>query len=149
MAKTKTQDEIVQDLFDKVQAKKLAIAKAEKPNWNTSGSFGYSPNSAHDRTNIQTLTDTRKLVEMYAFLTEREDRFETAASELGVKADFSWMGFTAAEWKSDMVTRVNQIQLQEKRKELNVLEARLSGLISPELKQKMELEAIQALLADQ
>lgn len=148
MAKTKTQDELVQELFDKVQTKKLAIQKAEKPNWNTSCSFGFSPNSAHDRTNIQTVTDVRKLVEMHAFITEREERFETSAEELGVSEKFSWMGFTADEWKSDMATRVDMIQLQAKRKELNDLEARLSTLISPELKAKMELAAISNLLAD-
>ena len=56
MAKTTT-DEKVKQLFDLVQEKKLAIEKAERPCWETSGNFGYSANSGHDRVNIQTVTD--------------------------------------------------------------------------------------------
>jgi hypothetical protein len=41
---------------------------------------------------------------------------------------------------------VNQISVQEKRKELAELESRLNAIISPELKSQMELEAIAELL---
>jgi hypothetical protein len=141
-----TTDEKVKALFISVQEKKLAIEKAERPCWKTSGNFGYSSNSAHDRTNIQTLTDTRKLVEMLAFLLERKEKSENAASELGVNYNFTWLGFTVDEWKSDFQTRVNQISIQEKRKELAEIEARLNAIISPELKAQMELDAISELL---
>jgi hypothetical protein len=141
-----TTDEKVKALFISVQEKKLAIEKAERPCWKTSGNFGYSSNSAHDRTNIQTLTDTRKLVEMLSFLLERKEKSESAASELGVNYNFTWLGFTVDEWKSDFQTRVNQISIQEKRKELAEIEARLNAIISPELKAQMELDAISELL---
>ena len=146
--KTKTTDEKVKDLFNLVRAKKLAIEKAEKPCWNTSGSFGYSANSAHDRVNVQTLTDQRKIVEMYAFLIDRQEKSEKAAQELGVPYTFTWLGFTVDEWKSDFQTRVNQNSIQEKRKELASIEARLNSIITPELKAIMELEAISSLLGD-
>ena len=129
-----------------VQSKKLAIEKAERPCWKTSGDFGYSANSAHDRTSIPTVTDVRKLVEMYAFLMERRDKSESAAKELGVEYNFTWLGFSVDEWKEDFQTRVNQISVQEKRKELAELESRLNAIISPELKSQMELEAIAELL---
>lgn len=147
--KTKTTDEKVKDLFNLVRAKKLAIEKAEKPCWNTSGSFGYSANSAHDRVNVQTLTDQRKIVEMYAFLIDRQEKSEKAAQELGVPYTFTWLGFNVDEWKSDFQTRVNQISIQEKRKELATIEARLNSIISPELRATMELEAISDLLGDE
>jgi len=51
------------------------------------------------------------------------------------------------EWKDDFQTRVNQISVQEKRKELAELESRLNAIISPELKAQMELEAIEKLLS--
>ena len=146
MATTKSTDEKVKELFQSVQAKKLAIEKAEKPCWNTSGNFGYSANSAHDRINIQTCADPRKLVEMLAFLTERESQSEAAAKKLGVKYSFTWLGFKVEEWESDFQTRVDQISIQEKRKELAEIEARLNAIISPELKAQMELEAISELL---
>lgn len=143
---TNVTDQKVKELFDLVQNKKLAIEKAERPCWKTSGNFGYSANSAHDRTQIATITDVRKIVEMYAFLTERKDRSESAAKDLGVDYKFTWLGFTVEEWKEDFQTRVNQISIQEKRKELAEIEARLNAIISPELKAQMELEAISKLL---
>lgn len=147
--KAKTTDELVKQLFDQVQEKKLVIEKAERPCWQTNGNFGYSANSAHDRTNVQTLTDTRKIVDMLAFLIDRKEKSEKAAEELGVKYNFTWLGFTVDEWKSDFQTRVNQISLQEKRKELAEIEARLNAIISPELKAQMELEALTTLLNKQ
>ena len=143
----KTTDEKVKELFAKVQEKKLAIEKAERPCWNTSGQFGFSANSAHDRVNVQTLTDSRKLVEMLAFLNDRKKNIDSAAEELGLdKKGFTWLGFTLDEWKSDFLTRVSQLSIQEKRKELNELEARLNTIISPELRAQMELEEISKLL---
>lgn len=142
----KTTDDKVKELFDLVQTKKLAIEKAQKPCWNTSGSFGYSVNSAHDRINIQTVTDLRKLVDIYAFLIDRKEKSEVSASELGVDYKFSWLGFSVDEWKSDIQTRVDQISIQEKRKELSEIESRLNTIISPELKTQMELELLTKLL---
>lgn len=143
----KNTDEMVKELFQKVQAKKNAIEKAEKPVWNA-GSFGYSTSSAHDRTDVKIVSDVRKLIEMYAFLIERESNYIIAATELGADNKFTWLGFTADEWKSDFKTRSMQLNIQKERKTLQELEVRLNGLISPELKAQMELEAISALLAD-
>jgi hypothetical protein len=41
MAKVKTADEVVQDLVLIVKQKREEIAKAERPNWITNGSFKY------------------------------------------------------------------------------------------------------------
>ena len=149
MENKKTTDELVKELFDSVQEKKLAIEKAERPCWKTSGVFGFSSNSAHDRVTIATVTDVRKIVEMYAFLVDRKEKSEKAADDLGVKYSFTWLGFDIDEWKSDFLTRVNMITIQEKRKELAEIEARLNAIISPELKAKMELEVLTALLGKQ
>lgn len=145
--KVKTQDDLVKELFDKVQARKLEVEKAERPQWVTGGLFGYNAHSAHDRTDIKTITDQRKLVDILAFLKERSKSTMEAAESLGASYEFKWLGFTLEEWVSDIKLRFDQITLQTKRKELNDLEARLNTLISPELKAKMELEAIQAALA--
>ena len=145
-ASVKTTDEMTKELFQTVQIKKVALANAEKPFWNTSGMFGYSPNNSHDRIDIKTITDVRKLVEIYAFLTERENGYNEASSQLGVDKTFSWMGFSANEWKQDLAIRVDQLNFQTKRKEFNDLENRLNAILSPEVKVQMELEAISELL---
>lgn len=139
-------DDKVKLLFDTVQEKKLAIEQAEKPCWETSCLFGFSANSAHDRNDIRTLTDLRKIVDMYAFLIDRKEKSEKSAKELNVEYEFSWLGFKIDEWKKDFQTRVNQISIKEKVKELAEIESRLNAIISPELKAKMELEAISNLL---
>jgi molybdenum-dependent DNA-binding transcriptional regulator ModE len=77
---------------------------------------------------------------------DRKDKSESAAKDLGVEYNFTWLGFSVDEWKEDFQTRVNQISVQEKRKELAELESRLNAIISPELKAQMELEAIAELL---
>jgi hypothetical protein len=147
--KAKTTDELVKELFNEVQGKKLAIEKAERPCWLTNGNFGYSANSAHDRANVQTLNEPRKIVDMLAFLIDRKEKSQKASEELGVKYNFTWLGFTVEEWKSDFQTRINQISIQEKRKELAEIEARLNAIISPELKAQMELEILTDLLSNQ
>lgn len=142
----KTTDDKVKELFLLVQSKKLEIEKAEKPCWETSCNFGYSASSAHDRVDVRTVTDVRKLVDMYSFLLDRKEKSEKAAEELGVKYEFTWLGFKNEEWKNDFLTRISQITIQEKRKELSTVEARLNSIISPELKAQMELEEITKIL---
>jgi hypothetical protein len=146
---TKTQEKVVRELFDKVQAKKVAIGKAEKPCWQTNGNFGYSANSAHDRINVMTATNQSKIVDMLAFLIDRQEKSERAAKELGVTYAFTWLGFTLDEWKSDFQMRIDQLQIQEKRKELSELEARLVALpMFAALKEEMELESLQSLVGN-
>jgi len=142
----KTQDELVKELFTKVQARKEAIGKAEKPNWETNCSFGYSPGNANDRINIATVTDTRKLVEIYSFLLGKQEHFDKANAALGLNGKFTWQNFSIEEWKNDLQVRVDQLVLQTKKAELNELERKLDALISPELKREMELATIAALL---
>lgn len=138
-------DKRVLKLFKDVQERQVAIQKAEKSCWETSTSFSYNPNSAHDRTDIRTVTDTRKLIEMYSFLKAREAGVVEAAEELGIKDyKFTWMGYHLSEWLNDFRTRINQIQIKEKKAELIKLETKLNQIMSPELKAKLELEAIEA-----
>lgn len=143
---TSSQDAMILELFNKVQEKKLLIEKAEKPNWQTSGNFRYSQDSAHNSINIQILTDVRKLVEIYAFILSRSNDHNQANEDLGTEVKFTWLSFSADEWKSDITTRINQLSIQNKRKELAEYEARLNTLISPEMKRQFELEAIKKAL---
>ncbi|HEY4065166.1 MAG TPA: hypothetical protein VGM30_24860 [Puia sp.] len=146
MTTTSNQDELVQELLKKVQEKKKTLEEAVKPNWLTGGIFGFSANSAHDRSDIKLIVDTGKLVEMYGFLITRKEKADQAAKELDVVYNFKWLGFTADEWKNDIQARINQLQLHFKRSALADLESRLNAQVSPELRSAMELEAIGAAL---
>lgn len=141
----KTTDQIVKELFDKLQAKKAEVANAEKPHYITGGIFRYSDtNSA--ATDIMTVSDERKLVSILAFLKEREKSYNEAAAELNVKSPFTWLGFSVEDWKKDILTRVSILQLAQRRRELSDLEKRVDDIISPELKRSMEIEALKAIL---
>lgn len=141
---TKT-DKQVQELFEIVQQKKSAIVKAEKPNWQTNCSFGYDKNSS-SRMNIQVVNDIDELTEMLAFLLRKERSHYEASEILGVESQFKWLGFTFEQWKSDIQTRIDKIQISKKKQELEQLESRLGLLISPELRAEMELAEITKIL---
>jgi hypothetical protein len=140
---TKT-DEQVQLLFNVVQQKKAEIAKIEKPNWKTNSSFRWDENNPSTSFNIQVVAEAKILVNALAKLNSMCVESEKAALELGVENyKFEYLGFSLGEWKSDFKTRVDKINITKKKNELNALEARLNSLISPELRNQMELEAIQ------
>ena len=143
-----TQDEQVQKLFKIVQEKKAEIAKTEKPSWETTCSFRFNPTSAAEDTNIQTVNNVADLVRIAAFLIEKEAAHQKANEALGTSVKFNWIGFSLAAWLTDLKTRVNKVEIAKKKKELETLETRLNALVSPEMRRKMELEEITALLKE-
>lgn len=138
-------DKLVQDLFKVVQTKKAEIAKAEKPNWVTNCSFRYNKESSAT-TNIQVCADIDELVNIIGFLCVHKKGHDEAQEFLGTDKTFKWLGFTIDEWKTDVKTRIDKIQIGNKKKELELLESRLDKLVSPELKAQLELEEISKLL---
>jgi hypothetical protein len=141
----KEMDKAVQQLFEVVQKKKAEIAKAEKPNWLTNCSFRYNKESSNS-TNIQVCSDVNELITILGFLIGKQNEFNLAKEVLGVTNTFNWVGFTLEEWTNDIRTRIDKIQITNKKKELEQLELRLDKLISPELKASMELDEIKKLL---
>lgn len=144
--KVLTHDEKVQLLFDKLQAKKAEVENAMKPQYVTGGQFRYSE-SMSAPIDIVTVRDERKLVEILTFLKERSEKYASASEELGVEANFTWLGFTVEEWTIDLKTRVSILQLAKRKAELKELEERVNAIVSPELRRKMEVEALEKLLA--
>jgi len=135
-------DTEIQRLFDIVQDKKREIAIAEKPSWKTNCSFRNSKENAGNSTNIQIIVDIEELISILSFLMEKEYFFNKAAEEIGVKNKFKWLGFTLEDWKQDIKTRISKIEISKKKKELEEYEERLNKVLSPELRQKLEIEAI-------
>jgi hypothetical protein len=134
-------DKKVQALISMVNEKRDEIKKASKPNWITNCSFRYTEDRA-EGFNIQTITDTSKLVHALAFLKTREGAFDEAAAELGTKDKFDWLGYSVEDWTTDFQTRITKVNITKKKKELALLESRLDKIISPELKAQMEIDAI-------
>lgn len=142
MAKAVAVDqEKVQALFDVVQKQKKEISKAEKPNWLTNCSFSYDKGTSN-RINIRTVTDVNEIASILAFIIGREKDVVEASKILGIEAEFEWLGFTKEDWVNDLKTRVTQIQLTKRKKELEQYEARLNGLVSQEVRDAMDLAEI-------
>ena len=140
---TLTRDERVLALFEKLQSKKAEVANAERPVYVTGGQFRYSE-SVGTSVDIMTVRDERKLVEILVFLKDRSERYPAACEELGVEAEFKWLGFTYDEWKQDLKTRVSVLQIAKRKAELKELEARVNAVMTPELRAELELKALEA-----
>jgi len=142
-------DQEVLNLLVTVDKRKKEIAKLKvRPTWKTNCTFGRDPNSIQDRINIQTVRGTRKLVEIYAFLINQQTGLEVAAKELGVDFDGTWLNYPINDWKEDLKTRALQLSIESKQKELDILDARVNNLVSPQQRRIMELKALQQMLKD-
>jgi hypothetical protein len=142
-------DEAVLALLRKVEQKKKEIQQAKvRPSWKTNCSFGKDPSSSQDRTNIQTIRDPRKLIEIYAFLTSQQTELAKAATELGLEFDETWQNYSINDWKEDLKFRSLQLSIEKKQKELDELDARVNSLVSTEQRRVMELKALQQILQD-
>ncbi len=143
----KATDKKVLALIEEVKKRKQEIARAEKPNWKTNCSFSFIEGKQADSINLHVTNDVRQLVKIVAFLIGQEKVYQEATVILGVEAPtFSWNGSSVADWTADVKNRINKIQIEDKRRQLNELEGRLDKVISPELRAEMELEAITAAL---
>ena len=147
MAKTTTTtknntDALTLELIKQVAKQKEEISKAERPTWVTNCSFSHTERPS-DSINIHVESNIKNLVCIAAFLTEKQNSYRAAAELLGVEAPpFTWGGHSVIEWCEDLKLRINKIQIASKKKKLEALESRLNAIISPELRAKMELEAI-------
>lgn len=146
---TKTTDEAVLGLLRKVADKKAEIAKAKKkPQWRTTCTIGYDQDSPSGRVNIQTVRDSRKIVDFYAFLLQREKHQQLAAAELGLEPNLIWQGAPIEDWKHDLKARAGQLSIDEKQVELDELDARVNKLVSPDQRREMELKELQKVLGE-
>ena len=139
-------DNRIQELFKKVELKKKEIKNIESSNWKTNCSFTFNPGSA-DRLNIHVISDAESLISILAFLLEKESFYSKAMEELGISGSkFTWQTYSVEEWKQDVQSRLNKINISKKKKQLSELEEKLNGLVSPEVKRQLEVAAIEALL---
>lgn len=138
--KIKSKDEIVQELIKVVQERKAEIAKTEKAKWITNCSIPFEGT----RINIQTVNDVDTLIRMAGTIIGHKKVLEDGSEFLlGEVQKLELSGFSAEDWLKDIKTRYEKIQLASKKKELEEYESRLDKLVSPEVREQLELEAIQ------
>ena len=147
MAK-QTVDQQVMALWNKVQAAKKAVAKAEKPNWLTNGQFRFNTDSMHGSFDIKTCTDQQRLLDAMSYLINREGSHTEASEILGIKGDYKHLGFSRDEWENDLVTRAGQIDLSRKKALIAKGEAKLEQLLPEDERKRLAAESIASEMGD-
>ena len=129
-------DAKIQQTFDDLQLKKKEVSEYEatvKRSWVTTCSavvpYRQTP------LNIQTAGED----DLITFVSFLNSWFE-AAKQLDIRKKFC--GFDKPDWIEDCRKRKTMIVIRERKAELERLETRLNGIISPEQRREMELKAI-------
>lgn len=140
-------DVAVLALLVKVNEKKKEIEAAKvRPSWLTSCTIPISYPVTVGSVNIQTVRDEKRLLEIYAELTRYNKSMEESAKDLGTAFDGTIHNFPIADWKKDIQTRMNQLSVDRKEKELKELDDRVNRLVSSDQRRVMELKALQDIL---
>lgn len=138
-------DETIKALMGKVFDKKAALGNKPKVSWRTNAVFKYD-GATH--INLNTVSDSKPLVEALSFLLFRQMTMEKAGEMLGVSVgEFEWNGYSLSDWVEDFKTRLSIINWEAEKGKLNVLESKLASLVSEEAKTEMALEDISKMLA--
>lgn len=134
------------DLINEVKRQRAEIAKSNKPNYQTNMTFSYIEGSKSNAVALNVESNVKSLIAIVAFLQDRSKSYIEAAKLLDVDSppEFTWDGYSVGDWVGDIKTRIAKIQISSKKAKLELLEARLEKVISPELRAEMELEAISA-----
>jgi len=133
-------DKLIDELMEIARQKRVEIEKTEKPTWNTNCLFGTDSSSV--KTNIRTVSSVGELVNITSQIITKEKSHKEANEVLGVNEPFEYGGFTKEDWISDLRTRTNQINLSEKKKELEMIEKKLDSMVSKDRREELELQAI-------
>lgn len=130
-------DPRIQALWDAAQAKRRLIAKSEGDGkYVTDGIFKFSKTGP--AINIKTERSVSTLVEILAFLYNRDSSHIKAAKLLNADVDPTWLGASTQSWENDLLVRATQINIIKERAELSAMEETLFTL-APELRKELEL----------
>lgn len=145
LTKEELMEQLIDQLYEAVAKKEAAIEQAVKPNYLTGGGFRYTAGMS-GQLDITTERDERKLVEVVAFLKERSKSYAEAAEELGCTVKFTWLNFTPDEWKADVQTRVNVLQIAKNKLEVAALRLRIDEVVPKNVRDARELAALKKAL---
>lgn len=137
-------DEMVKQLLEKVEEQKKHLGKKPRSVLVTNGLYK-SPNGEHF--NVNTISDTSRLVYALAELLAGQAYFDEACNQLGcVAKPFKWDGYTVDEWKEDFQLRKDIIEYNTRKAQLDLTQAKLKALMSEDARTADELEKIKEAL---
>ena len=136
------EDKLIENLFKKVEAKKLLIEKLKRPEYRTNQMFSYTEDT-REVVNLNTIGNVAGFVKILAHLLTQEQAHKKACEKLVVHGvPFKWQNHSMADWFHDIKIKVANLNIKNEKQELQRLEDKLNRLVSPEMKRKLELEAI-------
>lgn len=137
-------DEKIKQLLEKVEEQQAGLGKKPRGTWLTNGIFKYSNSNFF---NLNTVQDFKVLIDALAFLLEKNLLQSSAAEKLGLEtAAFEWNGYPIEDWEADFKKRIEIVNWQARKVQLDQTKKKLKSLISAETKTSMELEDIAKLL---
>ena len=137
-------DKKIKALSEKVESERAVLGKKPRASWNTNAVFNYDSSKFF---NLNTIRDTSKLVDALSFLLERSTHVADAAERLGIETpEFVWYGYSLSDWEHDFKLRVEILNWDKRKKQLDNTEKKLSTLLSEEAKTEMELAELEKLL---
>lgn len=135
-------DVTIQALFTKLDERKKKVAALEAEigkSWKTNGSFVGSGGIA--AINIQTAT-AETIENCATQLCLIEGARQEAGELLGRTITTKHGGYSKEDWVSDFKKRLATIDVREEKKQLEALENRLNGVLSPEERRRIEVELL-------
>jgi hypothetical protein len=138
--KASNSDELTLKLLEEINNRKAEIKSLERTSYVTNMSLTIGTVNY----NINVITDIRVIIDCIAYIESLEERYNKVVSDYSIVGApvFKYCGYTSKDWVTDLMTKLGKIQISEKRKYLETLEARLNAIVSPELRAQMELENI-------
>lgn len=125
-----------------INAKIAALKHIEESVYKTSGDLeGFD--------NIKTETKLENLIRAYSVVKFKEQAYEAAATDLGLKTypQFVIGSGTAADWKKDILLRIEIINHKETLDKLNSFKSRMEGFLSEQDKKALLMKEMEDYLA--
>jgi hypothetical protein len=138
-------DDKIKQLLVKVEEQKAGLGPKPRAHWETNGIFKYSDKSFF---NLNTVQNFQQLVDALAFLLEKTLFQNSASEKLGVTGKaFEWNGYPIEDWQADFKKRIEIVNWQARKVQLDQTKKKLKSLISAETKTEMEIEELSKLLS--
>jgi hypothetical protein len=131
-------DAKIKVLQEKIEKQKESMGSRPRAAWITNGlACGKNIN----------VLERSELVEVFAFLRTTAQGMKESAEILGYDEPIIVHGYPIESWEEDFKNRMNIINWNLKKNQLNQLESKLQKLMSEDARTAKELENIESLLA--
>lgn len=134
----------VKENYDLINQELEKISAIHDQTYKTSCNFRYNPTNSYSEVCIDDCTEIKSLINVYAFVKNKEQDYTDAANELKIKTAplFKWCGYRVEDWKHDIELRITILTQKEKIDKLKKWQRKLEDFLSEEDKLNGMLEEL-------